>query len=239
MVAHRDGARERHHIAGRVHAGAVAQADKALRLVEGDEVLHAVAKAFRAQRGIGVEPFGAVGILPAAARLQGAGIVPVKQGDDRADADCQQRVDQRIVKRNALLVHRAHALRDQPRPGDREAIVLDAQLLHERDVLAEAMHMVAGHVAVVPLQNPARLVGKAIPDGRPLAALEGSALDLIGRGRRAPDEILSEAHGVPPVVSVHRDREGAGYPLLPRYALFYSLTPPSATPAMIYLLSAK
>ena len=130
----------------------------------------------------------------------GNGGVDVVAGDhDRADAGLQQRVDQRIVERDALLVHRAHALGDQPRPGDREAIVPDAQLLHQRDVLAEAMHMVAGHVAVVTLQNLARLVGEAVPDGRPLAVLEGSALDLIGRGRCAPDKVLAEAHGVPPV----------------------------------------
>ena len=194
MVTHRDRRGRREHIARRMHARAVAQADEALRLVEGDEVLHAVAETPGAQRCVLEEPGRALRILPCTPGLQGGGVVPMEERDDRADAGGEQLVDERVVERDALLVHLTYALRKQARPGDGEAVVFDAHLLHQPHIFLEAVIVVAGDVAGVPLEHLARLVGEAVPDGRALAVLEGCALDLIGRGGRAPDEILAETH---------------------------------------------
>ena len=136
----------------------------------------------------------------------------MEQGHDRADTGGDQLVDEVAVKLHALFVDLAHALRNQARPGDREPVVLHAHFLHERDVFAEAMVMVAGDVAGMSLEDLARLMREAIPYARALAVFVRRALDLIGGGRRAPDKVLAEAH---------------------------SLTPPSATPAMMYFDRAK
>ena len=227
VVAHRDRRGRREHIARRMHARAVAQADEALRLVEGDEVLHAVAEAPGAQRRVLEEPGGALRVFPGAPGLQGGGVVPMEERDDRADAGGEQLIDERVVERHALLIHLAHTLGKQTRPGEGEAVVFDAHLLHQPHVLAEAMIVVAGDVAGVPLEHLARLMGEAVPDGRALAVLEGRALDLIGRGGRAPDEILAEAHGVPPVCGIGK---GASAIFPAGFLLLYPLTPDKATP---------
>src|SRR5690606_19252524 len=66
------------------------------------------------------------------------------------------------------------------------------QLLHGRDVLAEAVVVVVGDVAGVPVLHLAGGVAVGVPDGGGTAARVGGALDLVGRGRRAPDEALGQ-----------------------------------------------
>ena len=119
----------------------------------------------------------------------------MEERDERADAVCHELVNERIVKIDALLVDCAGALGQDTRPGEGEAVVLDAHLLHQRDVLLEPMIVVAGDVAGMAAKDTARFMGEIVPDVSALAVLEGCALDLVGRGRRAPDEILLKAHG--------------------------------------------
>ena len=65
---------------------------------------------------------------------QHLGQVPVVHGDMRLDASRKQGVYDRAVKIQAELVHVAITTGENARPGDGDAQVLRAQLLHDRNV---------------------------------------------------------------------------------------------------------
>src|SRR5262249_16697376 len=111
------------------------------------------------------------------------------------DAGGEERVDQPIVKVEPLRVHRAGPLGDDARPGDAEAVRLEAERLHDRDVLFPAVVMVAGDVAALVLPDRARLLAAHAPARRALAVGGRRAFDLVRGGRRAPDEVLREFGG--------------------------------------------
>ena len=121
VVAHGHVVAQGMHHAGGMLAVAIAQADEAGRLVEGNEVLHPVAVLLRAQLGIIQEPLHAVGIRPRALMLQRQGVIPMEQRHEGTDALLQHAVDEPVVEVNTLLVHLALTLGQQTRPGDGEA----------------------------------------------------------------------------------------------------------------------
>ena len=75
-----------------------------------------------------------------------------------------------------------------PRPGDREPVAADAEPPHQRDVLGEAVVVVAGDRAGGAVGDPARLGGEGVPDAGALAVLGGRPLDLVRRGAGAEAE---------------------------------------------------
>ena len=84
------------------------------------------------------------------------------------------------------------AFRKHPRPGDGEAIGLDAEILDQADVFLVAMIMFVGAVAIAAVADLARRVGERVPDRRAAAVFVDRALDLVGRCGGAPDKILRE-----------------------------------------------
>lgn len=164
----------------------IAQTDEALRLVERDEILHAVAETARADGDICFKPLWAVRIGPRAALRKRLRIIPVEQRDKRPDAVGEQRVNQAVVKRDALLVDRARrpAAECAARRGRSGSFL--RQPRHELYVFFDAVIMIAGDIAGVTAVDFARPVGKRSPDGRPLAALKCRAFNLVGRGRPRP-----------------------------------------------------
>src|SRR5262249_29744721 len=80
------------------------------------------------------------------------------------------------------------------RTADREAIRLHAQLAHQGDVVAPAMVVVAGDIAIVAVMDLPPRVAEAIPDRLALAILVPCAFDLVRGGGRAPDEAVWECH---------------------------------------------
>ena len=194
VVRHGDGAADRQPESGGVNAVAVAQTDKALRLVEGDEILDAVAECFGADGHIFLKPLGAVGVFPRAFGLQGAGIIPVEEGHEGTDAIFEEFVDELIVEVEAFLVDFAGAVGQNARPCHRETVVFDAQLGHQADILAEQVVVITRNIARVAAQHLARGVAHAVPYGIGLAVLIPCAFNLIGGRGGAPDKILSKAH---------------------------------------------
>ena len=73
--------------------------------------------------------------MKAALLVQPPGEIPVVEGDDRLDAGGEKIVDQAGVVVEAGLVDGADAVGQDARPGDREAVGVDAEILEERDVL--------------------------------------------------------------------------------------------------------
>src|SRR5690606_5779352 len=78
------------------------------------------------------------------------------------------------------------------RPGDGEAVGLQAGVAHEGDVLGPAVVVVAGDVAGAAALDRAGARAERVPDGEAFAVLAGGALDLVGGGGGAPDEVLGE-----------------------------------------------
>jgi hypothetical protein len=135
--------------------------------VEGGPVRDAVAEAPGDDRRVGREVLRRGPGLPAGvAVLEHLRQVPVVEGHGRRDARLQQRVDQLVVKGQALGVDRAVAAGYDARPGHRQAVGVGAQPAHQVDVLAPAVVVVAGDVAVVVVVDLARDVGEGVPDRR-------------------------------------------------------------------------
>jgi len=173
---------------GRVLADLVRLQARAPRLVLRDPVAHAVAEPGRHRvrildKGLGRLPPG-----PAALVLQPLRQVPVEEGRVGDDAGVEQAVHEPAVEIEAARVHAPAARREHARPRDREAVRLEPEVPHERDVLAPPVVMVAGHVAGGAARDLSRRAGETVPDR--LAAPVGvrRAFDLIGEGGRAPNE---------------------------------------------------
>ena len=81
--------------------------------------------------------------------LQRLGQVPVVERGPGLDAVLQERVDQAAVEVEAALVDRPGAGRLDPRPGDGEAVGAQAEVGHQRDVVAVAVVVVGGDGAGV------------------------------------------------------------------------------------------
>ena len=198
MVSHRHGFRGRQPKPRRMLAGDMPQADKALGFVDRDEIQHPVAKAARAQGRIIGEPFRAVRRGPAPANGERAGIIPVKERNEGADALFQQRINQPVIKRSSVGVKPPASVGQQAGPGEGKAVAGDAQVGHQRHIFPKQVEVIAGALAGAPVRDPSGHFGKAVPHGRPLAPFPGRALDLIGGGGHAPEKLLGEAHLLTP-----------------------------------------
>ncbi len=111
----------------RVDADLVAQVGEAADLVGGHEMADAVGQFTRHESRVIRERLRGVARLPAAG--QRLGQVPVEQRDIGLDMILEQIVDHAIVMVDALLVGLPPALREDARPGGRQAIGADPQPL--------------------------------------------------------------------------------------------------------------
>ena len=131
--------------------------------------------------------------MPAAdAILQRLRQVPMIQRRIGFDAVAQQLVNQAIVEIEAFGVGRPIAFGKNPRPCDRKAIGLDAELFYQADVFLVAVIVIVGAIGRAVIGDPARRVGEGVPDRTAPAVFGDRALDLIGRGRRAPHKAVRE-----------------------------------------------
>ena len=147
----------------RVMADLVGLQARAPGLVVGDPVLHPVAQAPDHGLHVIAEGLRRLARRPAARLLQPLRQVPVEERGVGDDAGVEEGVHEAAVEVEALRVHGAAALGQDPRPGDGEAIGLEAELLHEGDVVAPAVIVVAGHVADGAVPDPARACGRTGP----------------------------------------------------------------------------
>ena len=173
-----------------MYTAAVAQPHAALRLIEGKIVPHPPLKVRGHRGGIPGEGFCRISIQPAALVLQGLRQIPVVERDIRLDPCRKQRIDQPVIPCKARRVDYSCALWEDARPGNREPVRLQMHLFQQCNILCPAMVAVAGDVPGIAVPCFARHMAEGIPDGQPPAILLHCALDLIGCGRRAPDEIF-------------------------------------------------
>src|SRR6476660_9802540 len=117
------------------------------------------------------------------------------QRRERRDAVSQQLVDKAVVEIEALWIWRAGAFREDARPGNRESIGLCAQRLHQLDVFLVEMIVVGRGIAVAVVGDGPGRAGEAVPDRRTAAILVHGSLDLIRRGRGAPQKPVRKTGG--------------------------------------------
>ncbi len=178
---------------GGVGAMEIAFPDKRGTLIEGHPIRHFIRQSFHHDGGKGGEILADRGGEPTALLMDPQRQIPVVERDQRRDARGEQLVHQRPVEVQPLLVDLA-LLRHHPGPADGEAIGIQADLLHQRHVLPEAVIVVAGDLAAVSMGDMS--VREGVPDARPFAVFVVRALDLIGRAGRTPKKILRKAHDV-------------------------------------------
>ena len=80
------------------------------------------------------------------------------------------------------------AVRLDPRPGDGEAVRVDAEVAHQPDIFVGTVVVVAGDGGGVAVLDAAGLFGKGVPAGRPAAPGREGAFDLEGRGGHSQQE---------------------------------------------------
>ncbi len=174
---------------------------RAERLVERGPVLDPVAEAVHDDGGVRGEVLGRLAYGPAAAVLERLGEVPVVERGERGDPRCEESVHQPVVEVETGRVDRAVAARDDPGPGEGEAVRARPHLLDQGDVLGDPVVVVAGDVAGVTAVHLARGVGEGVPDRGRAAVLGHGPLDLVRGGGDAPGEVGREGaevvHGLP------------------------------------------
>ena len=121
--------------AGGVHAGRVAEERRAPRLVERGPHVDPVAEHLGQLARVLAERSGGLPVGPAALVLERLREVPVVERRDGLDAGGEQAVDEVDVEVEAGLVELARAGRLDAGPRDREPVGLQAEVLHDRDVL--------------------------------------------------------------------------------------------------------
>ena len=164
----------------------MAEMQKALRLVDRDPMGDTIGKAIDDRCGVVLEPLDNLPINPAPLVLDVLRQVPVVECHPRLNAGRQEPIDQLIVEANALSIDRLARVGNDARPGDRKPIGLRADLLHQLDILAKPMVMVAGDVAVIPVLHSAFAFAKRIPNARRATTFATCSLNLVGRCGRSP-----------------------------------------------------
>jgi hypothetical protein len=105
----------------------------------------------------------------------------------------QQRVDEIVVEVEPTLIHGAGTGRKDTTPTDAEAIGLEAESLHQGNIVTPAIVVVARNVTGVAVDRAAGTVRKALPDARACAIGERAAFDLVRRRGSAPEERIGKA----------------------------------------------
>ena len=170
------------------HANRAGMEDHGVLFIDGQPERNFGGKFAEQQPGIAHECLPGFAVQPAAFKLQRPRQVEVVQRDDGGDAMAGQGVDQAVIKRQPGRIHRAIAVRYHPRPGHRKTVGLQPHLRHQRDVLLHAMIVVAGDAEV----RRSRRMAEHIDHRRAFTLFIPRALDLIGRGGRAPQKTVRE-----------------------------------------------
>src|SRR4030095_11255632 len=162
------------------------------KLVDCEEVADAVAQLPGHVAGVIPECLDCLARLPPALVLERLRQVPVVERGERCDPRRDQFVHQAVVEVQALEVWLTCPVREDPRPGDGEAVRGRAEVLHQGDVFLVAMVMVVGDVAGGAVADLPLRVRVCVPDRWAFAVLVPCALDLVCRGGRAPEEAFRE-----------------------------------------------
>src|SRR5262249_14165886 len=139
------GCRERYRkglVPGRVRPNLVPKQARAPGLVMGDPLFYPIAELPAHHIAILDKRLRGRAIRPPALILQRLRQIQMIEGDEGLDACLEQRVHEPVIKIEPARVYVSTTSREDAGPGDREAVRREPYLLHERNVLAEAMVVV-------------------------------------------------------------------------------------------------
>ena len=142
--------------------------------------------------GVIGEAKSGVTVYPTTLILQGLGQVPVVHGGQRGDSTVVQARDESLVEIQTLLVDGSRHVGQDAGPRNRESVRSHTEVREEIEVFLGTVVVIARDVAGVAVHDPTTLVTEGVPDGRRASVLVDGALDLVGGGRRTPDEAVRE-----------------------------------------------
>src|SRR5882724_3225541 len=108
----------------------------------------------------------------------------------RRDAVRERLVDKAVVEIEPFGIWRAGSFREEARPCNRESIGLYAERLHQLDIFLVQAIMVGRGIAIAVVGYGSGRVRETVPDRWAAAVFAHGPLDLIGRGRRAPQKTV-------------------------------------------------
>ena len=184
--------------------GAVAEVRHHPGLVDGQPVAHAVPEPGFHGRGVVGEGVCRPTYPPPALILEALREVPVEQGEERLYARVQQPVHEPVVEVQAGLVDRTPSLRHHPGPRHRESIGGQPQVLHDPDVVAPSVVVIAGNITGVAVEHPSGNPAETVPYALRPPVLGHRSLDLVGGRSRAPQETDREPPGHEPSTAPSR-----------------------------------
>src|SRR6516165_4524973 len=113
------------------------------------------------------------------------------EADPGFDAGRKQGIDESVVERKSRLVGCTASARQHARPGDGEAVGVDAEIAHQRNVFAIATIVITGDLAGVAVLHLAGHATIAVPDAVAAAVGMSRTFDLKARGRYPPGKVLA------------------------------------------------
>ncbi len=122
--------------------------DHHVLLIDGEPELHLGAVLLKKDPGVAFKGVDGGPLRPTATSVQRRGQVEVVHGHHGLDALGQERVDHPVIMGDARGVDLAVTVRDDPGPGDGEAVGIQPQLCEELHVLGVAVVMVRGDIEV-------------------------------------------------------------------------------------------
>ncbi len=159
------------------------------RLVVGCPVADTVAESLGDDGGVLDERLGGRALAPTALVLERLRQVPVVQREEGIDPVLEQRVDEPVVEVEPGRVHAATSFRQDARPRDGEAECVEAELLHQADVVGKAVVEVAGDRSGLAVPHLPRRGREPVPDALAAPVLGRGALDLVGGRSGTPEEV--------------------------------------------------
>ena len=162
------------------------------RFVVGDPQLYPIGEPVEHDGGIIEVVLYGVSIGPAPLVLKALRQIPMIEGDHGCDFVGQQIVNQPLVEIKTGRIEFSAAGGKDTGPGDGEAGRSQTDILHQPDIFLVAVIVIAGYVCVLVLVHLPRGVAESIPDGLSSSILVHRALDLVGGGCSAPQEIFRE-----------------------------------------------
>src|SRR6516162_3731411 len=164
----------------RINAGGGALAAKSeskqsenRRLVESRKTLHSVAITRRHQYGVVSKPSSTVSGRPATEIVERLGKIPVIEAEPWFDAGGENCIDKPVVEYQARLIRVAPPQRKNTRPSDGETIGMDAEPLHQPNVLQVTVVVIASDLAFLAI---------GVPNAKAAPVFARRPLDLKARG---------------------------------------------------------
>src|SRR5690606_20411321 len=176
----------------RMNAQKVARAGKYYRFVHHHPMLHPVAKTPGTKSRIVRKPVDHPAVGPATPRLQCLRKIPVIKRNPGLYSLLQTIINNPVIKIDTGWVHRQYPIGHKPRPGNGETEIGDVQCLHQVDIALIIAIKITGLPRMISVANFSFFCGERVPDGWTFPLGLTSSLNLKGRCRNTPLEVVAK-----------------------------------------------